>query len=82
MTTVFFCFEKGSKSEIFAYFPDVPHDNIGNFTCYSHVGQHSSCSPKYFSECEVITKKSVYQPLKNELISIGYNELVVINEKF
>ena len=40
MTKVIFLIEKGSASEVFAYFPE----NNGS---YSHIGQHSGCSLDY-----------------------------------
>lgn len=71
-----FLIEKDSKEDVFAYFPYEIWDKQGNKTCYAHVGQHSACSPDYANECK-IAPKNLFQPLLNELISIGYNLQVI-----
>ena len=53
-----------NKDDLFAYFPDDIADIEGNKTAYSHMGQHSVCSPEYVRESEPATN---YQDLKNEL---------------
>ncbi len=64
--------EKYTDSDIFAYFPKLKADLNGCKTSYSHVGQHSACSPAYEKESRPATKEE-YLPLKKELESIGYN---------
>lgn len=76
-TLVKFLISKDSdNNEVFAYFPQLKGDNKGNKTCYSHVGQHSACSPEYAKECE-LANEFQFSDLKTELESIGY-ELKVI----
>lgn len=56
-----------------AIFPEMPaHDRGAELmVCYSHVGQHSSCSMRWYS----LTRPALlgeYIDLKRELESIGY----------
>lgn len=62
-----------SNQEVFAYFPDENYDADGKYkSAYSHIGQHSSCDPRYAKESRPATPEE-YQDLKNELEGIGYN---------
>lgn len=57
----------------FAYFPNDNHTRDGEYkTCYSRIGQHSSCHPDYLKRCRKATPEQ-YSDLKTELESIGYN---------
>lgn len=50
------------------------------FTCYTHLGQHSTCSQSFLAQnCRKIDVNSTeeYQDLKTELESIGYNLNIV-----
>jgi peptide subunit release factor 1 (eRF1) len=48
------------------------------FSCYAHLGQHSTCSQSFLAQkCKKITEKEQYQELFNELESIGYKLNVV-----
>jgi len=59
--------------DLFAYFPEEDFDRKGiNKTCYSHVGQHSSCGLIYAEQSRKATPEE-YNDLKEELESIGYN---------
>lgn len=60
-----------------ALFINESADNRGNKSCYSHVGQHSICSPDYIRRCRKATPDE-YKELLEELESIGYN-LNIIN---
>lgn len=60
---------------VLAVFPDIPsgfngyrHDLV---TCYSHVGQHSSCAPEYYKKLPNAEPEE-YKDLKDELLAIGY----------
>ena len=75
---------KNWKPQIFAYFPEeIANDFIllgkkhVNFMCYAHIGQHSSCSPYYASDCKKATIDE-YKDLMQELESVGYN-LEILN---
>jgi len=63
-----------------AYFPDEIHSFNGyrpdNRTCYSRIGQHSACHPSYLKKCRKATPEQ-YAGLLEELVSIGYTDLVV-----
>lgn len=73
-------FLMGSGKDLMAYFPDILYaDNRDYRVAYSHVGQHSACSPAYANECRYAKKKE-YKNLQKELEQIGYN-LKIINEE-
>ena len=42
--------DSDGEGGVFAYFPDEVADMAGNRTSYSHIGQHSACSPDYALE--------------------------------
>ena len=66
-----------APEEVFAYFPEFKADEQGNMTSYAHIGQHSACAPTYALECRNATKNE-YKALHNELISQGYNNIIVV----
>ena len=71
MTKVRFYLEPGAGEDVLAVFdPDDPGQR-GIFECYSHVGQHSTCSAGYLSELKEASPEQ-YARLKKELESIGY----------
>lgn len=84
MTKVTFKIEKpttrGERTP-FAYFPDEAWDLDGNRACYAHVGQHGACAVEYARECR-LAKYEEYKPLFDELVRIGYDDLVVTNRDF
>jgi len=61
--------------QILAYFPDEIH-NKELRTCYVHIGQHSGCHPDYLKKCRK-AKPEQYAALLEELVSIGYDNLIV-----
>lgn len=63
----------------FAVFPEIEGSH-GNMLCYAHIGQHSSCSREYIRGKRLATKEE-YQRLLNELVSLGYDDLQVLNKK-
>ena len=67
--------------EVLAVFVDEEENSrYGDkcFSCYAHLGQHSTCSQSFLAEkCKKITEKEQYQELFNELESIGYKLNVV-----
>ncbi len=72
-------FYKEKDGDIFAYFPEIPGTNEpGVFTCYAHIGQHSSCHRDYLRGKRLATKDE-YLPLLNELKRQGYDDLIVLN---
>jgi hypothetical protein len=84
MTLVKF-YQHPVNGDQFALFPQLKAGFNGYrndlLTCYSHIGQHSSCAPDYVKECRAM-KESEYAGLKTELESIGYNLKVVKKSKF
>ena len=75
-TKVKFLIEKDTKEDVFAYFPYEIADLQGNKMSYSTQGQHSACHPDYANECTP-APKSMFIPLLNELISIGYQLQII-----
>ena len=65
-----------NDNEVFAYFPEINADFKGNKTSYSHIGQHSACSPEYAKESRKATPKE-YENLYKELLSIGYKLQII-----
>ncbi len=71
--------EETAEDDVFAYFPeeDFNFKKAYSKTVYSHVGQHSSCSPEYAAKSRNATPEE-YADLRAELESIGY-ELETLN---
>ncbi len=81
MTKVKFYKELGGVLAVFpndkATFNGYRNDNI---VCYSHVGQHSECHKDYLKGKKLATYEE-YKDLLSELISIGYDDLAVMNKE-
>lgn len=53
--------------------PDAVTFNArGEATCYARVGQHSTCSVRWYIESTRKAKPEEFESLKKELESIGY----------
>lgn len=70
-TKIKFLFEADSTTDVFAYMPYENHA-INSKTAYSHIGQHSACSPEYAKHCKP-APFTAFEPLLNELKSMGYD---------
>ena len=85
MTKVAFKIEKNPHTKqdgVFAFFPmEKDCHGDGMYTSYSHVGQHSLCAKSYFDHRRW-AYYSDYIDLYRELVSIGYDDLKVLNEDF
>ena len=44
-----------------------------HFSCYSHLGQHSTCSQSFLAQKCKKARENEYKELFNELTQIGYN---------
>jgi len=67
---------------VFAFFPEehFTHSKTdGLFTCYAHLGQHSSCHIDYANECKEADYFEAI-PLIQELIGQGYKDLQILND--
>lgn len=74
-----FLIDKKSDRSVYAYFPTMAWSHKGtDKTSYSHMGQHSVCSPAYAKLCKQATKEQ-YSDLLRELIGQGYNNLKILN---
>lgn len=58
------------KDDVFAFFP-FENESADFKLCYSHIGQHSECSPSYALECVLASDEETVK-LYKELESIGY----------
>ena len=76
ITEVLFRVEKGG--EILAVFPYISFEGGHRIMMYAHVGQHSDGVWSYVIDETWPATPAQYEPLKQELISAGYN-LQVIN---
>ena len=63
---------------VFAFFPYMTFNTVGDRTSYAHMGQHSACSGAYAKLCKK-AKPDEYCELLAELIAIGYNNLEVMD---
>lgn len=83
-TDVLFLIEQDTDhftSEVFAYFPGLEWNSKGDKTSYSHIGQHSPCSPEYAEGCNEAESNYYILTLLPELVKIGYNNLNVLNNQ-
>lgn len=64
------------RNEIIAFFPKEKADLKGNISSYMHVGQHSGADPMLIMTLSIPTYDE-YEPLLQELISIGYEPNVL-----
>ena len=73
--TVYVIFKKDIKSdEIIAFMPYEITNKNGDFLCYTHMGQHSSCDYGYYLNCKPV-KIENYENLLNELKAVGYKDI-------
>lgn len=79
MTQVKFFYNPEYK-ELFAVFPNDRIRGIFGtilYTCYSAIGQHSTCDNDYVRESRP-AKQDEYSPLLKELTNCGYRDLEII----
>ncbi len=75
-TKVKFLIEKDTKEQVLAVFPYEIADKNMNKVCYSSSEAHGVCSDDYIKELKP-APKILYNPLLNELISIGYQLQII-----
>ena len=75
MTTVLF---RHTHNDLIAVFPFMSRDFYW-IPCYSHWGQHGTTTWDWIRYNTRPAKPEQYETLLNELRSIGYNDLEVIN---
>lgn len=64
--------------DVVAVFPFL-NASEGYITSYAHVGQHSACSWEYVREDTMPASREDYEELRQELLDIGYENIIVIN---
>lgn len=69
------------RKELIALFPKKQFNHWNKQSCmsYARIGQHSEAS-KRLMKCKKASKEE-YSNLLQELVSIGYDNLIVMNEK-
>ena len=66
-------FRKDISGDVTAIFPTLPWDRTGDhMACYSHVGQHSSCSVGWYNQTSAASPDE-YAALKAELEGAPFN---------
>lgn len=70
-------FRRFEEGDIIALFPSLPCDDSGLITSYQHIGQHSGASPDLIHELAPVPEAD-YAPLLAELVSVGYDDLDVL----
>ena len=75
-------FRKWEKGEIIALFPDLPWSkNGGMVTSYMHMGQHGPADYAGVIAATTPAEQTEFGELLEELESLGYNDLQVIQRK-
>lgn len=83
MTPVIFRYDRDPMptwDPVFAIFPSIKEDKNNFVQIYQHVGQHSTGDLQACIEMSRPATPQEALPLLNELKSIGYNDLVVIDK--
>lgn len=71
-------FRKFSNGTVIAIFPDVLESCINlTCSCYLHIGQHSGADYSWVVSITKPAKKEEYNDLFNELLTLGYDDLVI-----
>jgi hypothetical protein len=72
ITPVIFRADRNKRAAVTAVFPTLPWNRYSDtYTCYAHVGQHSSCSLDWYRKTRP-AKPHEYVHLKRELEHYGY----------
>lgn len=72
-------FRRFPDGDIIALFPEEKTGTGDNFIMsYQHIGQHSDASPELIEDLTVPGCVD-YDPLLQELVSIGYDDLEIID---
>ncbi len=65
--------------EIIALFPEQRYSNVGySINSYMHLGQHGAAEYDHVIATSNPAREHEYQPLLAELISVGYDDLRVM----
>ena len=79
--TIEVIFRKYTKRpcETIAIFPYEIADAKGDISSYQHIGQHGACDRYFRTFTRPCYEEWEYRDLLKELISIGYDDLKIIN---
>jgi len=70
------------QEDVFAFFPEERcSQEIGIYTSYFHIGQHSACHIDYANESIPATPEQ-YADLEKELKGLGYNLEIITPDLF
>lgn len=70
-------FRKYQNGEVVALFPDIPFDDKGNVSCYSHIGQHSAADYEGVIADTLPASQPEYRTLLEELKKAKYTDLEI-----
>ena len=68
-------FKKFPEGDVIALFPEQKEYYPGTCNSYQHIGQHGACLT-YHPDLKRATQEE-YSDLLEELVSIGYDDLVI-----
>ena len=69
----------GNEEDAYAAFP-VIFDRQGNYTCYAHIGQHSSVSLEYIKESHDATDNDLLNEIKS-IYETDDDKVFVLNKE-
>jgi hypothetical protein len=76
-STIPVLFRKDDEGTVTAFFPTLPgSSNGGDMTCYTHVGQHSSCSYEWMYRHTKLAQPGEYANLLAEITQIYGTEFI------
>lgn len=67
-----------TSQDVIALFPEEPWSSPDNCTSYEHIGQHGPASPDLIQAHTTPATPAEYEPLRQELVSIGYDDLKIV----
>lgn len=73
-------FRKFENGEIIALFPSMIVNSYNECGSYMHFGQHSPADYDAVIEMTTQATKEEYTPLYKELLSVGYDNLIILEE--
>jgi hypothetical protein len=70
-------FRRYRDGDVIALFPDIPFDDAGHVSSYSHIGQHSAANYEGVITDTLPAREHEYRHLLKELKKVGYKNLEI-----